>query len=64
MRSERCAMRIARREIGEPMNEAHPSRPAGTRWDPGQYHKFTDHRLRPALELLDRVPDRRGVPRL
>ena len=38
------------------MGEAHPSRLAGTRWDPGQYHKFTDHRLRPALELLDRVP--------
>lgn len=38
------------------MAEAHPSRPAGTRWDPGQYHRFTDHRLRPALELLDRVP--------
>ena len=38
------------------MDEAHPSRPAGTRWDPGQYHRFTDYRLRPALELLDRVP--------
>ena len=30
--------------------------PAGTRWDPGQYHRFTDHRLRPALDLLARVP--------
>ena len=38
------------------MHEAHPSAAAGTRWDPGQYHKFTDHRLRPALELLGRVP--------
>ena len=38
------------------MTEAHPSRPAGTRWDPGQYHRFADHRMRPALELLDRVP--------
>ena len=38
------------------MPQAHPSRPAGTRWDPGQYHRFADHRLRPALELLDRVP--------
>jgi trans-aconitate 2-methyltransferase len=28
----------------------------GTRWDPKQYLKFADHRLRPALELLDRVP--------
>ena len=35
---------------------AHPSNPAGTRWDPGQYHRFTDHRLRPALDLLARVP--------
>lgn len=24
-------------------------------WDPGQYHKFSDHRLRPALELLERA---------
>ena len=29
--------------------------PAG-RWDPGQYHKFSDHRRRPAVELLARVP--------
>lgn len=29
---------------------------AGGRWDPGQYHKFSDHRRRPALELLTRVP--------
>jgi len=29
---------------------------AGTHWDPGQYLKFSDHRLRPALELLARVP--------
>lgn len=29
---------------------------AGTHWDPGQYLKFSDHRLRPALELLNRVP--------
>lgn len=27
-----------------------------TRWDPAQYRKFSDHRLRPALELLARVP--------
>lgn len=25
-------------------------------WDPGQYHKFSDHRTRPAVELLGRVP--------
>ena len=38
------------------MNLVHPSQPAGTDWDPGQYHRFTDHRLRPALDLLARVP--------
>ncbi len=27
-----------------------------TCWDPAQYRKFSDYRLRPALELLDRVP--------
>lgn len=26
------------------------------RWDPGQYERFAAHRIRPALELLDRVP--------
>ena len=31
-------------------------RSAGPRWDLGQYHRFTDHRLRPALDLLARVP--------
>lgn len=25
-------------------------------WDPGQYLKFADHRLRPALDLLARIP--------
>lgn len=25
-------------------------------WDPAQYAKFTDHRMRPALDLLARVP--------
>jgi trans-aconitate 2-methyltransferase len=35
---------------------AHQGRIAGTRWDPTQYLKFSDHRLRPALELLARVP--------
>lgn len=27
-----------------------------TRWNPVQYQKFSGHRLRPALELLDRIP--------
>jgi trans-aconitate 2-methyltransferase len=26
-------------------------------WDPSQYLKFADHRLRPAIDLLARVPD-------
>jgi len=34
----------------------HQGRVAGTRWDPGQYLKFSDHRMRPALELLERIP--------
>ena len=34
----------------------HQGKMAGTHWDPNQYLKFADHRLRPALELLGRVP--------
>lgn len=42
---------------GETMSsQIHRGQIAGTRWDPNQYQKFSDHRLRPALELLDRVP--------
>ncbi len=37
-------------------SELHQGRIAGTRWDPDQYLKFSDYRLRPALELLNRVP--------
>ena len=33
----------------------HQGRVAGTHWDPAQYARFGDHRLRPALELLARV---------
>lgn len=33
----------------------HQGELAGTCWDPGQYLKFADHRLRPALELLSRI---------
>lgn len=36
--------------------DLHRGQLAGTHWDPSQYLKFSDHRLRPALELLDRVP--------
>lgn len=34
----------------------HHSKIAGTTWSPAQYLRFGDHRLRPALELLERVP--------
>jgi trans-aconitate 2-methyltransferase len=30
--------------------------PDGTSWDPQQYLKFASYRLRPAIELLDRIP--------
>jgi trans-aconitate 2-methyltransferase len=33
----------------------HQAEAAGTYWDPSQYLKFSDHRLRPALELLERI---------
>lgn len=29
---------------------------AGESWDPGQYLKFADHRVRPALDLMGRIP--------
>lgn len=38
------------------MTDIHQGRIAGTSWDPGQYSRFSDHRLRPALELLARIP--------
>jgi trans-aconitate 2-methyltransferase len=34
----------------------HQGQIAGTHWNPNQYLKFSDHRLRPALELINRVP--------
>jgi trans-aconitate 2-methyltransferase len=37
-------------------SQADPGQATATRWDPDQYLRFADHRLRPALELLDRVP--------
>src|SRR5215207_1238801 len=37
-------------------SQADPGQAMATRWDPDQYLRFADHRLRPALELLDRVP--------
>ena len=36
--------------------QIHQGRLAGRHWDPNQYLKFADHRLRPALELLERIP--------
>lgn len=34
----------------------HQGQVAGTRWDTNQYLRFADHRLQPALELLERIP--------
>lgn len=39
-----------------PAAGAHVADIAGTRWNPGLYLRFADHRQRPALDLLDRVP--------
>lgn len=36
--------------------QAQPGPRGSTRWDPTQYLQFADHRLRPALELMGRVP--------
>src|SRR5262249_17142212 len=56
------SVQAAREASTMALQEAQPG-PAGsagprgaTRWDPDQYLKFADHRLRPSLELLARVP--------
>jgi trans-aconitate 2-methyltransferase len=36
--------------------DVHRGQVAGTRWDANLYLRFSDHRLRPALDLLHRVP--------
>ncbi len=41
-------------QAGEPA--PHVGDMAGRAWDPAQYLKFADHRLRPALDLVGRVP--------
>lgn len=38
------------------MSRAGGRQAVGADWDPAQYDKFRDYRLRPALELLNRVP--------
>ena len=38
------------------MAQDHLGQFTGTRWDANQYLGFADHRLRPALELLARIP--------
>jgi trans-aconitate 2-methyltransferase len=38
------------------VSEQHAGQLAGTHWNPQQYLKFSDHRLRPALELMARIP--------
>lgn len=43
-------------EGGMMSSRTHQGQVAGTHWDPSLYLQFSDHRLRPALELLDRVP--------
>ncbi len=36
--------------------QKHAGQMAGTHWNPRQYLKFSDHRLRPAIELIERIP--------
>jgi trans-aconitate 2-methyltransferase len=43
------------REVGTMPLQVQPGPSASTRWDPKLYLKFSDQRLRPALDLLDRV---------
>jgi trans-aconitate 2-methyltransferase len=38
------------------IEQPHQGRAAGTKWDPAIYEKFADQRLRPAFELLARIP--------
>ena len=40
----------------QPQPSPHQRDLAGESWDPGQYLKFADHRLRPALDLMGRIP--------
>ncbi len=37
-------------------SQLHQGQLAGDHWNPDLYNKFSDHRLRPALELLARLP--------
>jgi trans-aconitate 2-methyltransferase len=37
-------------------DKGQPEQTAETSWNPEQYQKFQDFRLRPAIELLDRIP--------
>jgi trans-aconitate 2-methyltransferase len=47
-------------QAGEvPAGDAAGGAPASaprTTWDPGQYLRYADHRLRPALDLIERIP--------
>ncbi len=47
------AIVIKNESNGDGMHQRHA---AGTSWNPAQYQLFSGHRLRPALELLARVP--------
>ena len=51
-----CSRPMGRMGPMDPTRESRRSRPRGTAWDPEQYQRFGDHRFRPALELLHRVP--------
>lgn len=53
-----AAVAVHDEEYTDTMTQAAPHQRdlAGESWDPGQYLKFSDHRLRPALDLMGRIP--------
>lgn len=51
IRHARCYIRY-RATVSEPPSSEHTAR-----WDPAHYLRFADHRTRPGLELIARIPD-------
>lgn len=54
--TQSAATAAAAQQSPQPQPAPHQRDLAGESWDPGQYLKFADHRLRPALDLMGRIP--------